>query len=139
MTDLLPQLEMLRDALQGISLTEPQFRELLKALPDIRLALGWPTEEDEKKQKEKEEKAKRRKQISAERKKDGHSWTFCITYKGQLYFIQRSVEEIFHKWEYGIEEFLKTYEECVEEYDEEADGDKEQYKDKSVGSWDSNI
>ena len=55
LTDLTKQLGMLRDCLQGISLNAEQFTELLKALPDIKKALGYAEEDagdDETEQKE---------------------------------------------------------------------------------------
>lgn len=57
LTDLTKQLGMLRDCLQGISLSAEQFTELLKALPDIKKALGYAEEDagdDEKEKKEME-------------------------------------------------------------------------------------
>lgn len=70
LTDLLPQLEMLRDALQGISLTTEQFKELLKALPDIKRALDLEDGEIGEKAAEKEKPAKNKESKDGNNKND---------------------------------------------------------------------
>ena len=71
LTDLTKQLRMLRDCLQGISLNAEQFTELLKALPDIKKALGYAEEDagdDEEEQKETE--SSKEPEVDAEEKEE---------------------------------------------------------------------
>lgn len=148
LTDLTKQLGMLRDCLQGISLNAEQFAELLKALPDIKKALGYADVDGEKEGGDDDEKDTTTKENhytteSGEPEVDGvkltkkelaeirlmrkRPRTFPIKYRGKVYFISKEIEEQFMEWEEGTGAFLEHYEGKVKEFDPEKDGNPDDY------------
>lgn len=148
LTDLTKQLGMLRDCLQGISLNAEQFEELLKALPDIKKALGYADVDGEEQGGDDDEMDTKTKENndmteSKEPEVDGvkltkkelaeirlmrkHPRTFPIKYGGKVYFISNGIEEQFMEWEEGTGAFLEHYQGEVEGFNPEKDGNPDDY------------